>query len=889
MTRFVRLGALALLLSSFGCGRNPKVVSVTPTTICANEDSTITITGSDLSSSAKVEIGSADSDMGTVPLVAATTVSGSGSMLMAKFAANSLTPHDTPLDLVYTDSGKRVVLPGVITVVPGISIAAVDPATVYNGVDFPTSVYGTGMGAVQTIQISMAGGAGVNLTSVKAIDNNRADAIVPMGTPPGVYDVTVVDQNGCTATLAAALTVTADLTVSVCAIDPAFGFDQVDTDVTITATADGTAGGAACGGKTTKFSSTPRAWLNIGGTLVPLANVAFNSAGSITGTVPKGQTVGGPYDVIVQNPDGSVGLLAGAFKVVDMPVPEVTSLDPPSVKFNYVGTVKILGKNFRAPIKVEYYAQGMTPTAFATVSLVSATEIDVTYPSSALPVGAYVIRVTDMDQGTYGEFSALAVVSASLNIDYWTDVTASPLVNPTMRHGAAGGQVSAAARYLYVVGGDGGGATPTRYGSTQIASVDKYGNVGAWFIGHNTLAVARTRLSLIDVPSSTGAGGHLYAVGGDAATGAVTTVSRAKILLPSEAPQVTKSAVTLGGTLVRGTWYYRVSAVLDGTDADNPMGETLTSEEVTAHTVDTGKVIIQWSAVPKAATYRVYRTATVNGTSKDEVLLADSLTATTFTDDGSATPGTARPLAQGELGVWVDVAALNNARRSLGLAMAHDPTGNAYLYAVGGDHGTGATPAVADLYDTYEFAKLGSDGGTLMPWTLDSTNKLAAPRTELQVGVGEHATSPAVGATDAFLHPVGGAIPNNTALADANNWEAAKVNADGSLAWNSGASGSNVLVHIGLAAIVTSDQLYTLGGENAAGTPQSAAGSVAYGNTPPAFAANFSPTPHAATDTGMTETIASFAGLVFQSAHFYLLGGTTDGTAAVKRVWSQAY
>jgi hypothetical protein len=69
-----------------------------------------------------------------------------------------------------------------------------------------------------------------------------------MGTAPGVYDVTVVDQNGCTATLAAALTVTADLTVSVCAIDPAFGYDMVDTDVTITATADGTAGGAACGG-----------------------------------------------------------------------------------------------------------------------------------------------------------------------------------------------------------------------------------------------------------------------------------------------------------------------------------------------------------------------------------------------------------------------------------------------------------------------------------------------------------------------------------------------------------------------------------------------------------------------------------------------------------------
>jgi hypothetical protein len=885
MTRLLRLSSLALLMI-VGCNnRSPKLLSATPATICANEDATVTLTGSDLSA-AKVEIGSADTDMGTAPLVAASTLTGSGAMVMAKFAANSLTPSDKPYDLVYTDTnGKRIVLPAVITVVPGISIAAVDPATVYNGVDFPTSVYGTGMGAVQKIQIAMAGGAGIDLTSVKAIDNNRADAIVPMGTAPGVYDVTVIDANGCSATLPGALTVTADLTVSVCAIDPAFGFDMVDTDVTITATADGTAAGATCGGKNTKFASTPRAWLNIGGTLVPLTNVAFNSAGSLTGTVPKGQTVGGPYDLIVQNPDGSVGALTAAFKVVDQPVPQVTSIDPPSVPTNYAGTIKIFGSNFRAPIKVEYYSQGTMPTAIAAPTLVSATEVDITYPGT-LAVGAYVLRVTDTDQGTYGEYSALAVISASFNITPWVDVKSSPLVNPTMRHGGAGGNVSAAARYLYVVGGDAGGATPVRYDSTQIASVDKYGNVGAWFLGHNKLGAARTRLQLISVPSSTGSGGHVYAVGGEAASGAVATVSRAKILLPSEAPQVTKTTVTLGGTLTRGTWYYRVSAVLDGTDADNPMGETLTSEEVTAHTVDTGKVILEWSAVPKAATYRVYRTAMIDGTSKDEVLLADALTATSFTDDGTATAGSARPLAQGELGVWVDIAALNVPRRSLGLAMAHDPTGNAYLYAVGGDKGATATPAVADLYDTYEYAKLGGDGATLTAWTLDATHKLAAARSELQSPVGERATSPAVGATTAYVYAVGGVVPNAAALALAGNYEAATVQADGSLVWASGASSVKILA--GLASIVTSNQLFVLGGENLAGAPQGVAASNGY-TAPPLFGPTVNDDPGADQDSSMTESIASLTALIFQSAHFYLIGGTIDGTTALKRVWSQPY
>jgi hypothetical protein len=426
-----------------------------------------------------------------------------------------------------------------------------------------------------------------------------------------------------------------------------------------------------------------------------------------------------------------------------------------------------------------------------------------------------------------------------------------------------------------------------RSDATQIASVDKYGNVGAWFVGHNKLAAARTRLQLIEVPSPTGAGGYLYAVGGEAASGAVATVSRAKILLPSEAPAVTKTTVSLGGTLTRGTWYYRVSAVLDGTDADNPMGETLTSEEVTAHAVDGSKVILEWSAVPKAASYRVYRTAAVDGTSKDEVLLADALTATTFTDDGTAMAGSARPLAQGELGVWVDVAALNLPRRSFGLAMAHDPTGNAYLYVIGGDKGAAAAPAVADLYDSYEYAALSADGATLSAWTLDPTNKLAKPRSGLQAPVGEHATSPSVGATAAYVYAIGGLVPNAgaTALALAGDYEAATVAADGSLTWAAG--NASVKIEAGLSSIIASDQMFALGGENLAGAPQSVAASVPYA-TPPAFANNFSDDPGANLDTSGA-AIASLAGLVFESAHFYLLGGTVDGTTALARVWSDVF
>src|SRR5262249_43935012 len=157
----------------------------------------------------------------------------------------------------------------------------------------------------------------------------------------------VIDKYGCTDSRDAVLTVVGDVTVSVCAIDPAFGWNGVDTAVTITATSDGKPGSATCGGKTGLLVSTPRAWLSVAGVLQPLQNVAFVSAGSITATVPKGLTVNNttPYDLIVQNPDGSVGVLTMAFLVVDKPVPSITSIDPATLPLNTPKAFRIVGAN----------------------------------------------------------------------------------------------------------------------------------------------------------------------------------------------------------------------------------------------------------------------------------------------------------------------------------------------------------------------------------------------------------------------------------------------------------------------------------------------------------------------------------------------------------------
>jgi hypothetical protein len=459
-----------------------------------------------------------------------------------------------------------------------------------------------------------------------------------------------------------------------------------------------------------------------------------------------------------------------------------------------------------------------------------------------------------------------------------------------MRGGAAGGQVSPAARYLYVVGGDSGGATPMRYDNTQIAVLDKFGDIARWMTGRYKLPAARTWLQLISVSAASGAGGHLYAIGGDTTAGAVKSVSRAHILLPSEAPPITKATVSLGGTLTRGTWYYEVSAVLDASDPANPMGETLPSQEITAHTVDSSKVTLEWTAVPHAATYNIYRTAMVNGTSKAETLFKSAVTDTMFADDGSGTPEGGTPLSQGELGVWVDVPALNDARRAHGASLAHDPSGAAFLYATGGDNGSGLAFALAGgttVYDTYEYAPLSDDGLTLGNWTRDTTNKMTVVRTRHQSPVGEHATSQKVPATDAYVYAVSGWDGANIV----DFYSSAKVAAGGALgAWSARTTASASQAFFpALASLIASDQLFAIGGVDATGVSQTDAVSVPYA-TPPDFAQNISNDPSLKTDAALAP-VAAYGTLVFSSGHLYLLGGTSgnDGSAALNRLWTVVY
>ena len=107
------------------------------------------------------------------------------------------------------------------------------------------------------------------------------------------------------------------------------------------------------------------------------------------------------------------------------------------------------------------------------------------------------------------------------------------------------------------------------------------------------------------------------------------------ILDPAEVPALDVGDIfPAPAGLDPGYWIYRVSALFSAADLDNPLGESLPSDEVILKVPSfTGKkiqVLLAWqpprdslgATLPNVAGYNVYRTPVVNGISGQEVLLA---------------------------------------------------------------------------------------------------------------------------------------------------------------------------------------------------------------------------------------------------------------------------
>jgi hypothetical protein len=848
----------------------PTLSSVAPTPVCTGGK--VTLTGTGFRANPTVTL---------TPPAPGTPIPLSGTPLVTVTSdktidvlLSSLSPGVYDVQVTNQDGCSSTTLKGVLTVTPGPSIVAVDPSTVYSKANFPVAIFGSGFqqGATVTIGGTATTAPVIITDGVVSPTGDRIDIIVPAGLPPGTYDLSIT-SGGCTAFFTGKLTVTDQLTVSVCGIDPPFGYTGEKTAVTITT-------GTCCASCNQKFVSTPRAWLDVNGTLKALRSVAFVTADSLTGAVEAGLAPSAtPYDLLVQNPDGQIGLLTKAFRVVDQPVPFIQAINPSSVDTQFNGTLTITGKNFRAPATVEIISSTGTKTALSGPTVGGTpvgTQVTAGLNATIMLVGAYVVRVTNTDQQTYSDFSALAVTNPAGNLSPWSPLVAgTEMTTARRRHAMVAGRVSSAARFLYAIGGDSGSST-LPLDSVEIVPLDKFGNVGTWAIQRYTLKTARRGHGAVVQ------GRYLYVLGGETASTPLKSVERALILDPAGAPEVTTFTFTLGGSLGKGAWYYRVSATMPATDQANPGGETLPSDPVIVQAIQGVRVTLTWKPIPGVASYNIYRTPTAGGAFGGEQLLDEGLvpttvctaTACTYEDQGTGTikNPNQKPLPIGATGVFVDqgVPALGVERSGAAVTLARDPAGQLYVYAAGGR--SNATTVL----DTLELATLSADGATLGSF-VTATSKLDSPRERLMLVVGEHGTSPKIPATTVYLYEAGG-ISGTTV----------KSTGYSSSVPNGGQPGAfsvvSALKNLPLAAAgyMVNDTFYFFGGSSD-GTNALAASNSCELTAPPAFKNCNSLGPAIMPSARMN------AGLALESAYFYLSGGGPNDQTATKDVIKTIY
>ncbi len=696
----------------------PTLVSIKPTEVCDMRTTQVTLTGMNFRD-----------DPTTAPLLVTIgtptpTVLSEASGAVMFVDAQTVTVNIPPglpdgvwSVTIQNADGCSSTLDNALTIAPPPTITSVAPNPAWNGQDTTVTITGTGFRMTPAVTIAAAGGAAITL-AVTFVDAQHVTAVVPKATPTGSYTLTLTNPDGCSATAMLAVTSTAPITITG-VINP-FGCSTDDTPITITGT---------------YFQSTPQAYLlaaATGGADLKLKNVAFVSSTKLTAIVPSGGVIGGPYTLKVVNPDGGVAQKAMAFTITDLCPPVIDDVSPNSVVHNYSTTapgstpITITGSNFRSDASVVLVDQSGQEVALPNVSVSTAgipTKLTVNFDASALNLtdGIYLVRVKEADAaaptGTgvteWGDYSLFIVTNPSGKFS--PAMASKPLPAGRRGLGVTGGQVNAAARFIYAIAGDSGGGTPTLFADGLVAPLDLFGNIGdaGWLTLRKMASAPATGDTTNTLPSArTGVGiaqwnGWVYVIGGTTSLGAaglgatftptapIADARRARILPATEAPTLSATGGT-AGALAAGTYYYKVSTLVTAGTAGYGANaaETVGSDEAVVTVGATGSVQLTFarsSLIPAAnvAGFRIYRSAAANGTSQSEQFLADvGASATGYTDDGSVATGMAHPLIAGMLSEWEAGPALQVARAYPGVAIAvAEPTVGTTipdLYVVGG-------------------------------------------------------------------------------------------------------------------------------------------------------------------------------------------------------------
>lgn len=680
-------------------------------------------------------------------------------------------------------SGRGGPSPVVLSVAPNQGAVSIDVPISVLGAGFSPLPLGVASGSpgVALPRVFLEGTGEIALSPVSFASATELQTTVPAGITPGVYGLRVVNPDGKAFTLSSAYTAVVPSNLTVTGVFPRFGWTGETTNVEIV-------GGV--------FQSTPRAFLE---TTPPteLDRVAFLDSATLSAVVPAGITPG-TYAVRVLNPDGGIGVLSAAFVVTATPPPKVDDVTASQGDNSIDHPATITGRNFPPMSDLLVEMVSSTGGTFAAIvnSASPPSTILATLPTSGLAEGQYLVRVTRVSDGAYGEYSAFTVTGPSGNPGPW--VTMASLASGRRGLALAAGKDSDGNAHLYGFGGeitDTAGNVVTVFNDTVVGSLSLFGKVTSWRVDSSTMAHPRFE------PVAWVNSGYTFVAGGQDASGAyLQDVDRAKILRSQGAPR-NLAVTSTAGALAGGTWYYRVSAIVS--DADNPAGETVPSDFAVITVPNSSGVHLSWTAPAEGTvtSYDVYRTPAVNGALGQERLLASGITGTTFVDGGTASTSAQAPKKAGALGVWVNAAMLQRPRAGATLSISRTSAnlattyGPRFVYVINGH----TTAGVVD--PTYEYAALSSNGS--VSFALDLTNLPAVPRFEGSASTGDAFNAPASFTSGtSYVYLVGGA---STEI------DAAFAGSGGTLTWST-LSAAQGKAESGQVSVVDNNYVWFIGG-----------------------------------------------------------------------------
>ena len=780
--------------ATFSVGPSPTITDITPDEICQGKAGNFTITGTNFTAGSQVTLGGVSAT--SVTFVSSTT-------LQVTFPGLTPGKHDL---VVSNGPGCTATMKAAVTVYRPPVVFFVDPEVVYGNISVRAKIYVSGLngGGVSFVGIRQSGGS-APLNSITFTYNplrpNEIEAVLPK-LSAGDYDVVVRDLKTCENTLPKGFTVTKQLDLALESVDPPFARAQTRTAVDLFAINPPPTGKVG-------FKNGVRAYLSPTGGLgvaTLLSSVAFVSAKEVTAVVPA--LPAGTYDLIVVNPDGTVGVLTGGFKVTTSQPPLIDAIAPGSIPNSTTEGLSVRGKGFVSGSKVSLACRlaGVTTTYLTTGVSATAALLKVTVAPGIVAQSVCVVRVDNPD-GSFAEYSALGVTSPSENLSGFTSDTS--MITARRAPAAVAARPTRRARYIYAIGGDNGTASGA-LSSVEAATVSRYGELGTWRTLPTALPGGRT-LARAEV-----IGRFIYLVGGNGGSGPLASVLRAEVLAPLHAPQFSKLDLEIGNAgLGPGIWYYRVAAVMSATDPDNPGGESLPGDpqpmKIPTTLTQRVAVTLTWTAVPGAQRYRVYRTSVANKVTGTEQLLAEVVAPTTSYKDtgGATTSAVTRRL--GDLGIWHGVSSLPGSREGLALVRAPDPSvqGTYYLYALGGRASTSSAPTSHDVLKVV----VAPDGGqTVGNWSAVSNTPLSTGRWQASAASVDDIATSRFSPGHVWIYLGSGLNAAGSVILD--NVDAARVGANGVLS-NWIAVDDMKPSRAGYGFVAAANQLFAFGGKDA--------------------------------------------------------------------------